>query len=65
MQGECAHAVDVGDDLDTADHRSQIARDRRLEGEERNAFSSQTTREVGDLVVLVDHLLGEAEVGGE
>ena len=63
VQRQCAHPVDVGDDLDRADDRPQIAGHRRLQRQqhERGFLGARAHR--GDLLVVGDHLLGQHQVG--
>ena len=62
VQGECAHAVDVGDDLDSADHRAQISGNGSLQGEQRKRALLADGAEFGDLVVFADYLFCQGQV---
>src|SRR5690606_36410957 len=44
---------------------TQIAGDRTLKGEQLERLLLADRAEIGDLLVLVDHLLGESEIGFE
>lgn len=62
MQGKGAHAVDVGDDLDSADDGAEIAGNGSLQGEQREGTLLAKCAEFGDPVVFADHLLGQGQV---
>lgn len=62
VESQRTHAVDVGDDLDPADDRAEVAGDRCLQGEEGERPLLADGAELGDLVVLADHLLGEGKI---
>ena len=63
MQRQRAHPVDVGDDLDRADDRPQVARHRCLQREQHECLLLRAGAEIGDLLVVGDDLFGEHQIG--
>ena len=63
VQRQRAHAVDIGDDLDGADHGPQVAGDRRLQGQQDERLFFGLRAHDGDLLVVGNDLLGQYQVG--
>ena len=63
VQREGSHPVDVGDDLDRADDRPQVACHRRLQSKQHERRLLGLGAHRGDLLVVGDHLLGQHQVG--
>ena len=63
VQCKCPHPVDVGDDLDGADDRAQVAGHRRLQRKQHERRFLGLGAHRRDLLVVGDHLLGQHQVG--
>ncbi len=63
VQREGSHPVDVGDDLDRADDRAQVACHRRLQGQQHERRLLGLGAHRRDLLVVGDHLLGQHQIG--
>ena len=63
MQRQSAHPVDVGDDLNRADDRTQITGNGRLKRQQDERGLLGACAHSGDLLVVGDHLFGEHQIG--
>ena len=63
VQRKRAHPVDVGDDLNRADDRAQVACHRSLQRKQHERRLLGLGAHRGDLLVVGDHLLGQHQVG--
>ena len=63
VQCQGAHPVDVGDDLNRADDRAQIAGNGRLQRQQDECAFLGACAHCADLLVVGDDLLGQHEVG--
>jgi hypothetical protein len=65
VDGQCAHAVQVGDDPQGADHGAQVPGDRGLQGQQGDGDVLSLGSHVVKLDVHGDDLFGEGQVGVE
>ena len=63
MQGQSAHAFDVGDDLDGSDDGPQVPGHRGLECQQHEGRLLGAGAGGDDLFMIADHLFGEYQVG--